>query len=90
MVKKKKADHLKTGLGPNNKNILKNSLKSCQIFKLLKYIRLHSYETVLMNISRLPINKLAKPKHQQDIFSGISDKNGRFKIFGLFQEISQI
>jgi hypothetical protein len=29
----------------------------------------------------LTFSKLAKPKHQLDKFSDLSDKNGRFKIF---------
>jgi hypothetical protein len=33
---------------------------------------------------------VAKPKHQLYIFSGLSEKNGRFKIFWLFLKISQI
>jgi hypothetical protein len=44
---------LRSWLGPNNKNTLKNSLNSCQIFRLLKLL---SYETALKNISWLLIS----------------------------------
>jgi hypothetical protein len=38
----------------------------------------------------LDTNKLAEPKLQLVNFSGLADKNGRFKIFGLFLKIYQL
>jgi hypothetical protein len=58
-------------------------MNSCQIFrlpKLLTNITKPSCETVKKKHFQTS-NKLAKPKHQLDHFSDLSDKNCRFKIF---------